>query len=703
MIPEGVTNIGDRAFFGCDLLTSIVIPDSVTSIGKEAFCCCGPLEIIEYAGTKEQWTNVKKGRKWNWDKAEIVYLGKNTQKTPVQPVHIDNTDFKRKVSALTNFKIEDGVLVRYVGDESDVIIPEGITAIGDGAFRLCRSLRSVTIPDSVTSIGDKAFSECGMLTSIVIPEGVTAIGDEAFYFCSSLTSIVIPEGVANIGMSAFEHCESLTSIVIPEGVTAIGKDAFADCQSLTSIVIPEGVTSIGSHAFAGSDLLIIYCEVSSKPSGWSDSWNSINWGYRPVVWDCNNNEVAEDGNIYYILNGIRYTLRGREATVECQPNNLSGKVVLFKNIVYNGKTYKVTSIEEGAFYGCESLTSIVIPDSVISIGEEAFSDTNLIQEENGIYYVDKWVVGCDSSLNHVKLRNNTVGIAHNAFASCCSLTSITIPDSVKNINNAFDSFEDFENNVIQEENGVYYVDKWVVGCDSSLEYVKLRNNTVGIADGALCENDSITSIVMPDSVTSIGCSAFKNCSSLASIIIPAGVTSIGNHAFYKCSSLTSIAIPKRVTSIGDSVFEGCSKLESIAVEQGNPIYHSEGNCIIETKSKTLIAGCKNSIIPADGSVTSIGDGAFYYCSSLKSITIPDSITSIGHYAFFYCSSLTSITIPKSVTNIGDDGFEGCDSLKTIEYKGSEEQWEWVKKGEYWKPKDTQVICTGTYSGNSKSI
>ena len=187
------------------------------------------------------------------------------------------------------------------------------------------------------------------------------------------------------------------------------------------------------------------------------------------------------------------------------------------------------------------------------------------------------------------------------------------------------------------------------------------------------------------------------------VIIPAGVTSIGDRAFWKCKSLKSIVIPKSVTSIGDSVFLGCSKLESIAVEQGNPIYHSEGNCIIETKSKTLIAGCKNSVIPDDGSVTSIGKDAFWSCSSLTSIVIPNSVTSIGEFAFWSCSSLTSIVIPDSVTEIEGWAFSDCKSLKTIEYTGTEEQWEAVKKGWDWNPENAQVICTGAYYGNAKSI
>ena len=293
---------------------------------------------------------------------------------------------------------------------------------------------------------------------------------------------------------------------------------------------------------------------------------------------------------------------------------------------YGSSVKKVTvpdgvQVLVGSFANCASLEEVVPPDTLSSIGYQAFYDCY--------------------SLTSINIPDGVTSIGYQAFYDCNSLTSIVIPDSVTSIGD------------------------WAFSSCDSLTSITIGDGVTSIGDWAFSGCDSLTTITIPDSVTSIGFGAFVGCSSLESVTIGDSVTSIGDSAFSGCSGLTSIVIPDSVTSIGEGAFSGCNSLTSFIVNTGNAVYHSDGNCLIETQSKTLIAGCGASVIPSDGSVISIGDSAFGGCSRLTSIVIPDSVISIGDEAFAGCDSLTSIVIPDSVTSIGESAFLSCDSLTSI--------------------------------------
>ena len=462
---------------------------------------------------------------------------------------------------------------------------------------LCISIIFIVLPQGITASAETCFGSCGdnltwsfgRDTGVLTISGTGMMNDYYGYYYTSA-----PWG------------PFIKEVEIENGVTSIGSYAFSGCTSLNSISIPNSVTSIEEGVFKDcSSLTNITIPDGVKSIGnrafeGCTGLTSINIpssvttiGGDGAFMNCTGLEsiTVESGNtVYHSADNCIIETKNKTLILGCK-NSIIPK---------NGS---VTSIGADAFCYCTGLTSITIPHSVTSIGGAAFY--------------------CCSGLTSIRIPDSVVSIGSHAFNECTGLKSITISDGITSI-----GYEAF------------------FGC--SIKNLTISDGSKTINSNMVVSKWTLENITIPNSVTTICDNAFSGCISLNSVNIPNSVTSIGNGVFKNCSGLTSITIPASVTSIGDNAFYGCSGLESITAETDNTIYHSAGNCLIETESKTLITGCKNSVIPTDGSVTSIGDNAFYGCTGLVSMKIPDSVTSVGDGAFLGCTNLETLIVPNGL-------------------------------------------------------
>ena len=399
------------------------------------------------------------------------------------------------------FEIENGVLKKYHGDANAVVIPDGVTSIGDFAFQNCESLTAVKIADSVTSIGNFAFWGCGALASVYIPDGVTSIGDGAFQACDALAAIDLPESVMYLGRCAF-NTNTRTSTPTPasEPMNQAWSEEHEDIQEHTADdepAIPEPP-----------------CEPVS-----------------PIT-------------DFEIENGVLKKYLGKSETV----------------VIPEGV---VTSIGNYAFWECKSLTSIYIPNGVTSIGNYAFSECKSLSSiyipDSATNIGNYTFSGCQS-LSSIYIPDSVTSIGNYAFNACTALSSIQIPDSVTSIGNcAFNFCKSLVFARIPK-----YITQLPLGLFSnceSLASVRIPDHVMTIGRSAFYACKSLTSIKIPPHVTSIGDFAFYGCTAFTSIQIPNSVTSIGDRAFAGCAPFIPIKFSNIGAHIGKDAFTAADKID----------------------------------------------------------------------------------------------------------------------------------------------
>ena len=586
----------------------------------------------------------------------------------------------------------------YTGFGGVVAIPgmisgRQVTAIGSWAFYAAR-VTSVTIPDSVNRISDGAFFDCPSLTNIVVGRGVSNIGNWAFAFSTNLTSICFrgsapilggpevfysnsatvyylpdtfrwgstfggrPTVLSNIsvpftyistndsititGYTGTDGSPSIPAIIDFLPVTTIGKNTFV-YSSITNMTVPYYIRTIEDGAFFGCRSLV----------GVAIGTGVTNIGLKVFEYCPRLSEITVDAlnSTYCSVGGILFS-KTQTTLIKC-PGAKAGSYTV---------PISVTKLADEAFQNCSALTDITICDSLTRVSMYAFygcvSMTNLIIGKNIIEIGDHAFAFCDG-LTTVSIPNNVTTIGRGVFGGCTNLADITIGPGVTNIGDyAFSGCERMTSITIPDS--VTSLGRNIFIYCPNLGNITLGTNLTQIGESAFENCHSLVSVVIPDRVREIPRSAFCWCYGLTNVVIGNGVTNIEDAAFDECTSLRTLTIPDSVITIGGAAFARCTNLTQLRL--GRQVTN------IETMAFYNCSGLTEISLP--DSVRNIQNEVFAECHGLTNIWLGSGITNIGDHTFSYCTNLANITIPASVTRIGGFAFEFCTSLRGVYFQGN---------------------------------
>ena len=645
--------ISDEAFMGCTgIKASVYITTQIRRIGTRAFANCNQITTVNFE-TRSGYTKRLK------EIGESAFEGTNIKNISL-PTTVQRVERRAFYGCANAYKISLGNNIEYIGDE---------------AFAgLSQVTSQLSIPSTCTYIGEKAFAGCENINYLYIySKKPTTISNGAFLGCTGLKgSLLLDDGIVSIGDEAFKDAK-FTKLVLPSTLERIGANAFASCSTLSSIKSTAIVApALGDNAFAITDPL----KPITVPDGTSESYYSEHWNRyfsfenEPQFFDYT---LSNEDNQVITITGLREVAKGWDIS------NLS----IPAEIEHEGTMYPVVHIGAAAFKGLTSLTSVSFPETLLSIGDEAFA-------------------GCTSLKGDLLLPDQIRNIGAAAFRNCNNITSLQLPDGLVSLGNGA-----FEN------------------CASLVGTITFPQGIEIIPDAAFSGCVSINGFISNSVINEIGARAFAGCISLEGhLSIPVGVNKIGNEAFKDCNKITEVEIPESVLEIGENIFAGCSSMvacEASAIDPSEWIgewevntekptltvhsgarvnyvnkgwdkffninelpdnyVYSDADDVARTISiagfsqYAIINGFTEEVAPLSTavyegkvySVIAITGNAFSNNTSVKRVTLPEGVVTLGEKAFYYCSELSEVRMPNSLSVIGNRAFSNCANLKGITF------------------------------------
>ena len=726
VLPDGVATLPLRVFSGMTGITALQFGSGLTQINVTRTASDSPLygmtalEKITFPGITPPAQSVSSNFLSSLTALRTVYVPQETYSTYSAWIqqYLPSGARLLAIGTDSDFQIEEDILVAYLGDGGEVIVPEGVTAVAENAFRNSGAVTSVTLPEGVASIGDSAFENCTGLTEIQFPATLRQIGDRAFYGCSALQVADLPGELTDLGSYAFYHCTNLAEVTIPAGLFELPSYVFAG-SGITSLQFPETVTTIGTSAFQGCTNLT---GTLSLPAGLLELQSGAFSGCTGLIALRLPEGLTNIGaRAFYGCSGLSGELRIPSTVTIIQESAFLGCSGFTGSLVLPDG---LTSLGRSAFYGCSGFTGVLsVPDGITTLPNSVFANmTQITAIEFGTGLTSfamlsiasnhplRGMVGVTSLTfcgEEAPQWTETSGEDATLFAPLTALESVRVPGkSYGKYVRAFASSlpETVRIEVIEATPGAeFYISDGVLyaylgaGTSAQVPY-----GVTTIANSAFRENATLVSITLPDSVTTIDDYAFYGCTGMTELYLPSALVTIGDFAFYECTALEGISLPQAVTELGQYAFYGCTGLRGDLVipaaltEIGNYAFAGcsglDGTLIVEAAERESLGQCTFQDCTSLTGLQ-LGEGlqaldyaTFQRCRALRgTLVLPRSLTRIGSYAFSGCNNLSgTLQLPERLTSLGSYAFSGCGGIT----------------GELALPDGVDTLAAGTFSGMS---